>query len=86
MIFCMFTATVQTLLDIEDGVESDFTHGVMAPDGDRLTNQKMSVIGVEQYGVSQSDAMTERLRDSENRVRQLEEELSRILGDLDKVK
>ncbi|XP_022291518.2 protein arginine N-methyltransferase 3-like isoform X1 [Crassostrea virginica] len=72
--------------DIEDGVESDFTHGVMAPDGDRLTNQKMSVIGVEQNGVSQSDAMTERLRDSENRVRQLEEELSRVLGDLDKVK
>lgn len=57
-------------------------------DGDRLTNQKLSMLAVEQNGVSQteSETMVARLQDTEQRVRQLEEELSRVLGDFDKVK
>lgn len=65
----------------------------MVPDsassgGDRLTNQKLSMLAVEQSGVSQteSETMVARLQDTEQRVRQLEEELSRVLGDFDKVK
>lgn len=65
----------------------------MVPDnassgGDRLTNQKLSMLVVEQNGVSQteSETMVARLQDTEQRVRQLEEELSRVLGDFDKVK
>lgn len=65
----------------------------MVPDNassgvDRLTNQKLSMLAVEQNGVSQteSETMVARLQDTEQRVRQLEEELSRVLGDFDKVK
>lgn len=65
----------------------------MVPDnapsvGDRLTNQKLSMLAVEQNGVSQaeSEMMVARLQDTEQRVRHLEEELSRVLGDFDKVK
>lgn len=80
------------LSDIEDDIEEDFTNRVMVPDnassGDRLTNQKLSMLAVEQNGVSQteSETMVARLQDTEQRVRQLEEELSRVLGDFDKVK
>lgn len=81
------------LSDIEDDIEEDFTNRVMVPDNassgvDRLTNQKLSMLAVEQNGVSQteSETMVARLQDTEQRVRQLEEELSRVLGDFDKVK
>lgn len=81
------------LSDIEDDIEEDFTNRVMVPDSassdvDRLTNQKLSMLSVEQNGVSQteSETMVARLQDTEQRVRQLEEELSRVLGDFDKVK
>ncbi|XP_052708946.1 protein arginine N-methyltransferase 3-like [Crassostrea angulata] len=79
--------------DIEDDIEENFTNRVMVPDsassgGDRLTNQKLSMLAVEQNGVSQteSETMVARLQDTEQRVRQLEEELNRVLGDFDKVK
>lgn len=65
----------------------------MVPDnapsgGDRMTNQKLSMLAVEQNGLSQmeSETMVARLQDTEQRVRHLEEELSRVLGDFDKVK
>lgn len=81
------------LSDIEDDIEEDFTNRVIVPDsasscGDRLTNQKLSMLAVEQNGVSQteSETMVAHLQDTEQRVRQLEEELSRVLGDFDKVK
>lgn len=81
------------LSDIEDDIEEDFTNRVMVPDsassgGDQLTNQKLSMLAVEQNGVSQteSETMVARLQDTEQRVRQLEEELNRVLGDFDKVK
>lgn len=53
-----------------------------------MTNQKLSMLAVEQNGLSQteSETMVARLQDTEQRVRHLEEELSRVLGDFDKVK
>ncbi|XP_062598737.1 protein arginine N-methyltransferase 3-like [Saccostrea cucullata] len=86
--------------DIEDEDDGGMC-GVMGPGGsitfdgpplnmEKLTNKKapQNSSSSEMNGVSQSEleATCARLKDAECRVKQLEEELSRVLGDFEKVK